>query len=62
MDQGFKRHGFGHEYKSGRVTFQNYLDISHLPFAYGCLKPLEIKTKTVYLLARIQKLLEAEAT
>lgn len=33
MNQCFKRHGFGHEYTSGRVTSQSYPDISQLPFA-----------------------------
>lgn len=51
-----------HEHKSWRVTFQNYLDISLLPFAYGYLKPLDIKTKIMYLIIRIPKLPEVKAT
>lgn len=58
INQCFKRHGFGHEYMSGRVTFQNYPDISHLPFA----KAAEYQNQTMHPKVWIQKLLEVEAT
>lgn len=62
MNQCFKTPGCRRGRESWRVPFQNYLDISRLPFAYGYLKPLDIKTKTTYLKMWIQKLPEVKAT
>lgn len=60
MSQCFKRHRPGLEYKPGKVTFQNYLDISHLP---GYLKPLDVRSRPCISDALwIQGILEADDT
>lgn len=43
---------------SGGVTFQNYLDISHLPFANAA----KYQNQTMHPKVWIQELLEVEAT